>query len=131
MERVEMKKISTNQVAKNDAILSQAIEANGLVFVSGQIHANTTWKLIGETNQEKFDICMKNIEAILDAASCSLHDIVKLTIFTTDMAAIPEINEVYSNYFGETLPAREAIGVASLPLGASMEVVAIASAGKI
>lgn len=122
-----MKKIATDAVAKNDAILSQAVEANGLVFVSGQIHADRNWKLIGETNKQKFDTCMKNIEAILSANSCSLHDVVKLTIFTTDMAAIPEINEVYASYFGEILPAREAVGVAALPLGASVEVVVIAS----
>lgn len=121
-----MKKISTNKAASNDAILSQAIEANGFVFVSGQIHADKEWKLVGETNQEKFDVCIKNVEAILTAAGTSLQRVVKVTIFTTDMSAIPEINEVYASYFGEVLPAREAIGVASLPLSATIEVVVVA-----
>lgn len=125
-----MKKVSTDQAAGNDAILSQAIEANGLVFVSGQIHANRSWELQGETYQEKFAVCMKNVEQILLAADCNLQDIVKITIFTTDMTAIPEINEVYASYFGDILPAREAIGVAALPLGASLEVVAVANKGE-
>lgn len=124
-----MQKITTDAVAKNDAILSQAVEANGLIFVSGQIHADTEWKLVGETAKEKFAACMNNVAEILRTAGSSLNDVVKATIFVTDMSSVPEINEDYASYFGKTLPAREAICVSALPLGASIEVVVVASKG--
>lgn len=126
-----MKKISTTEVAANDAILSQAIQSSGLLFVSGQIHADTNWRLVGETPQEKFDVCMKNVGAILEAAGSSVDNIIKITIFVTDMSMISEINKVYAKYFTVALPAREAIGVAALPLSASLEVAAIAEAANV
>ena len=123
-----MKRVSSDNVAKNDAILSQGIKTNSLIFVSGQIHADSNWKLIGETPKEKFAACMNNVQAILEASNSSVSSIVKVTIFITDMSMIAEINEVYASYFGDTLPAREAIGVAALPLGASIEIVVVAEA---
>ena len=125
-----MRKISTDKVAKSDKILSQAIESNGLVFVSGQIHAGEDWQFIQGSAKEKFAVCMRNIETILHEASSSLDRIVKLTVYTTDMSLIPEINEEYAGYFSDILPAREAIGVSSLPLGADIEVVVVAEVGN-
>lgn len=121
-----MKKIETNKAAKADAILSQAILSGNTIYVAGQIHADTEWKLVGETTAEKFEQIMQNISAILEAAGATAKDIVKVVIYVTDMALVPEINEVYANYFGDPLPVREAIGVAILPLGASIEVSVIA-----
>ena len=121
-----MNKVSTDKVAKNESILSQAIASKGLIFVSGQIHADKDWKLVGNTTEEKFDTCMRNVAAILDEAGSSLDHVVKVTIFVTDMTAIADVNKVYASYFGGILPAREAIGVTALPLGASIEVVVTA-----
>lgn len=70
---------------------------------------------------------MKNINNILTEAGASLNDIVKVTIYVTDMAMIPELNKVYPSYFEQPYPAREAVCVKELPLGASMEISVMAS----
>lgn len=120
-----MNKVSTDQAPKADHILSQAIVSNGLVFVVGQIHQNLDGTLLDGTVAEKLDRIMANVEAILTEAGSSLKKAVKVTIYTTDMGQMPEINEKYPTYF-DLLPVREAIGVAALPLGATIEVVVIA-----
>ena len=107
--------------------LSQAIEANGMVFVSGQIHADKEWRLIGETVKEKLDVIFENIKQVLNAAELTLDDIVKATVYVTDMAQMPEINQYYVTYFDSVLPAREAICVKELPLGATIEISVIAA----
>ena len=121
------KEISTSQAVSSPGVLSQAIDIGSLVFVSGQINLNTEGKLVGETVKEKIAQIMKNIEAILYAADLPLDSIVKATIFVTDMTQMPEINTCYSTYFKGVLPAREAIGVQALPLGATIEISTIAS----
>jgi len=110
----------------SDHILSQAVISNGLIFVSGQIHSNPDMTLAGETVEEKVTIIMKNIESILEFANASLDNIVKVTIYVTDMSVMPELNKIYPTFFTGTLPAREAICVAGLPLGASIEISVIA-----
>lgn len=120
-----MKTVSTNAAPKADHILSQAVVSNNLVFVSGQIHQNIDGSLFEGTVAEKLDVIMTNVGNILDAAGSSIGKVIKVTIYTTDMSQMPEINESYPKYFDQ-LPAREAIGVAALPLGATLEVVAVA-----
>ncbi|MEI6850947.1 MAG: Rid family detoxifying hydrolase [Candidatus Saccharibacteria bacterium] len=120
-----MNKVSTDNAPKADHILSQAIISNGLVFVSGQIHQNIDGSLFDGTVAEKLDKIMANITAVLESAGSSLKKAVKVTIYTTNMTQMPEINEYYPKYFDQ-LPAREAIGVATLPLGATIEIVVIA-----
>lgn len=88
--------------------LSQAIETNGIVFVSGQIHADALWKLVGETVQEKLQVIFADIRHILATADLTLDDIAKVTIYVTDMAQMPELNQYYSGYFTAPYPAREA-----------------------
>lgn len=70
---------------------------------------------------------MKNISAILAAADATLDDVVKVTIYVTDMSFMPELNKAYPAYFNEPFPAREAVCVKELPMGASIEISAIAS----
>ncbi len=106
--------------------LSQAIEAYGTVFVSGQIHADASWKLVGETVQEKLEVIFANIRTILEAADLTLDNIVKATIYVTDMAQMPELNEVYPTYFNKPFPVREAVCVQALPLGATIEISVVA-----
>lgn len=113
-----MKTVSTNKTAKAVAFLSQAIEANGFIFVSGQVHADKNWQLVGSSPQEKFGVSMENVRHILDVANCLTENIVKA------------ISEVYAQYFGDILPAREAIGVTALPLGATIEVSLITAKGQ-
>jgi len=110
----------------SDHLLSQAITSNGFVFVSGQIHVDGQMKLVGETTREKVTQIMANIVEVLKSANVSLDDIVKVVIYVTDMSVMPELNEIYPSFFTGVLPAREAICVAALPLGASIEISVIA-----
>ncbi len=107
-------------------ILSQGIVSNGLIFVSGQVHCNEKLELVGETVEEKVVQIMKNIETILKAADTTLDSIVKVVIYVTDMAQMPDLNKVYPNYFKQSLPVREAVCVVALPLGATIEISVIA-----
>jgi 2-iminobutanoate/2-iminopropanoate deaminase len=70
---------------------------------------------------------MKNIEAILRAANAKLNDVVKVTIYMTDISYLPEINAAYMTYFNDPMPAREAVCVRALPLGATIEISVIAA----
>ena len=119
--------IKTDAASGAPGILSQAIEANGLVFVSGQIHNMTDGQMVDGTVREKLAQIMANISAILKAANLTLNDIVKVTIYVTDMAQMPEFNQAYPTYFDQPLPAREAVCVKELPLGATIEISVIAS----
>lgn len=119
--------ILTNNAPSAPAFLSQAIVTNGLVVISGQIHTLPDNTLVGDTTEEKLAQIMKNIAAILKAADATLDDIVKVVIYVTDMAVMPDLNKAYPTYFKEPYPVREAVCVTALPLGASIEVSVIAA----
>ncbi len=121
-----MKQQVATSNTKSAHILSQGIISNGFIFVSGQVHANSDLLLVGETIAEKVDQIMKNIATILEAANSELDDIVKVVIYVTDIAIMPELNEVYPTYFTAPLPVRETLCVNALPLGASIEFSVIA-----
>lgn len=121
-----MKKISTINAPRADGILSQAIEANGFIFVAGQIYQTPDGKIIDGTVSEKLEQIMSNISEILSAADSSLENVVKATIYVTDMAQMSELNNAYPGYFKSTLPAREAVCVKELPLGATIEISVVA-----
>lgn len=123
-----MKKFYRTSESTN-APLSGAVEVGDLVFVSGQIH----WEngvLVGENIQEKFVQVMKNITDILKEAGLTIDDIVRVHLYLTDLSELKELNEVYMKTFKHPLPARTAVGVVSLPLGASLEMDVIASRSK-
>jgi len=112
---------------KSAHILSQGIVSNGLIFVSGQVHCNAELELVGNTTEEKVAQIMNNIEVILKAADATLNNVIKVVIYVTDMAIMPDLNKVYPMYFEEPLPVREAVCVQGLPLGASIEISVIAA----
>lgn len=118
-------KIETPDAPQAPGLLSQAIIANGFIFVAGQVHSDGV-KLVGETTEEKVHQVMKNLSAILKAAGSDLNHVVKVTVYMTDITELPKLNEVYKTYFSESLPAREAVCVKALPLGASIEMSLIA-----
>ena len=120
-------KIETPKAPAAPGLLSQAIISNGFIFVAGQIHNNADGKLMEGTTEEKLQQIVKNIAAILEAADSNINNIVKVTIYVTDISDMPKLNEVYKTIFSEPLPAREAICVKALPLGASIEMSVIAS----
>lgn len=121
------KEISTPDADSVPGVLSQAIDTGDLVFVSGQININVSGEMVGETVEEKLKQIMANIRTILKAANLTLDNIVKATVYVTDLAQMSEINKFYPTYFTGTLPAREAVGVAALPLGATIEISVIAT----
>jgi len=109
---------------------SQAIRANGLVFVSGQLalrpdHAD----IVGEGIAEQTEQVFANLRAILEEAGSGLDRLVKTTVFLTDLGDFAGMNEVYARHVGETPPARATIEVSALPSGAKVEIEAIALAG--
>lgn len=119
-------KIETTKAPKAVGPYSQAIIEGSLVFTSGQIHLTTEGKLLGGTIEEQTHQVMKNLQAVLEAAGVSFKEVVKTTIYVTDMAVYSKINEVYGSYFSEPFPARETVQVAALPLGAKVEISLVA-----
>ncbi|HEX2434114.1 MAG TPA: RidA family protein [Gaiellaceae bacterium] len=106
---------------------SQAIRANGFVFVSGQLalepdHAEIVGESIGEQTEKIFD----NLQAILEEAGSGLDRIVKTTVFLLDLGDFAGMNEVYARRVGQPPPARATVEISSLPSGAKVEIEAIA-----
>ncbi len=106
---------------------SQAVEANGTLYVSGQlpIDANTGEFAPGGV-KEQLEQIFKNIGYILEEAGYSFSDVVKSTVYLTDMNDFAVLNEVYAKYYSEPFPARVAYAVAALPKNAKAEVDVIA-----
>lgn len=106
---------------------SQAIEINGMLFVSGQIPVDpATGKIVDGGVVEQTHQVMKNIEAILTKAGYTFDDVVKSTCLLNDMDNFIAMNEVYASYYKENPPARAAYGVVKLPLGVMVEIETIA-----
>lgn len=118
--------ISTDSAPKADHILSQAIRSGNTIYVSGQAHVTPEGVLVEGTVGEKLTQIMQNIVQILGAVGANLDDVVKVTIYVTEMSQMPELNDVYPVYFSKPLPAREAVCVKELPLGATIEISVIA-----
>ena len=106
---------------------NQAVKANGFLFVSGQVAINPesneliTDNITNETHQ-----VMKNLEAILTNANIGFGNVVKTTIFLSDMGLFAQVNEIYAQYFTSDFPARETVAVRTLPKGVNVEISVIA-----
>ena len=123
-----MKKIvSTSKAPAAIGPYSQAVEINGILFVSGQIPINPeTGKLVGSNITEQTQQVLINIGAILNEAGYSFQDVVKSTCLLSDIADFKAMNEVYGTYYPDNKPARAAFAVKSLPMGALIEIETIA-----
>lgn len=122
-----MKIISTPLAPEAIGPYSQAIEANGTLYISGQIPLNPeTMNVISDNITEQTHQCLKNIEAILHAAGYTLNHVVKCGIFLNNMTDFSEVNEIYGQYFNEQKPARSCVQVARLPRDVKIEIEAIA-----
>ena len=106
---------------------NQAIRLGDLVFVAGQLgvvlESNA---LAGPTIEEQTEQTMRNLAAVLEAAGSSLDKLLKTTVFLVDLADFPRMNEVYARHVGDRPPARSTIGIGQLPVGAKVEIEAIA-----
>lgn len=120
------KEIKTDFAQSAKGLLSQAFEVNGLIFTSGFIHLSADGKLVEGSVEIQFKQVMKNINEVLKAANADISDIVKVTLYVTDIDILPELNEIYTTYFSEPMPAREAVCVKALPLGARIEMSVVA-----
>ncbi len=123
--------ISTDKAPAAIGPYSQAIRACNLLYTSGQIPVDpATSKVVeGDVGAQAVQCC-KNVQAVIEAAGGSLADVMKTTVFITDMADFPVVNEAYKQFFTEPFPARSCVAVKSLPLGVLVEIEAVAFLGK-
>ena len=106
---------------------SQAIETMGMVFVSGQLPVNPqTGEIVAGDVADQTAQSFENIKNILSEVGLSTANIVKTTVFLSDMSLFADMNKIYSNYFTEAFPARSAVAVKALPKGALVEIECIA-----
>ncbi len=106
---------------------SQAIAAGGMVFTSGQIPLSPeTGLVVGDDVSAQAVQALDNLKAVLAGAGCDLDDVVKTTVFITDMSQFALVNEIYAKYFTEKAPARSCVEVSKLPKGCLVEIEAIA-----
>lgn len=123
-----MKKIiSTSDAPKAIGPYSQAVSANGFIFLSGQIPLDPeSGEMVTGDIEVQTRRVMENIKAVLMAAGVDFTGVVKTTIFLTNLADFAKVNEVYGSYFESDPPARSTVQVAALPRGASVEIEVVA-----
>jgi 2-iminobutanoate/2-iminopropanoate deaminase len=110
--------------------LSQAVKAGNTIFISGQVPVDSkTTQLVSEDFATQTRKVLESLKGIVEAAGGDLGQIVKTTVFLTDMSRFQEMNEIYKTYFPEEPPARTCIGVKELPRKSQIEIEAIAVVG--
>lgn len=118
--------ISTDKAPKAIGPYSQAIQAGNFVFCSGQIPLCPNGSLISGGIKEQTAQVIDNLEQVLKASNLNLSDVVKTTIYLTDLRDFQIVNEIYAGYFKNNPPARATIQVSALPKGAKIEIECIA-----
>lgn len=118
--------IETKAAPQPIGCYSQAIRSGNMVYLSGQIPLDpqTGQIVVGDFAMQVHQV-FKNIRAVCEAASASLKDVVKLTIYLTDMSVFTSVNEIMKEYFTQPYPARTTIAVAGLPKNAAIEIEAL------
>ena len=126
-EKMAKRIIQTNNAPAAIGPYSQAVECNGTLYISGQIpiHPATRQPIDGNMTAQTEQV-FRNVAAILQAAGYEFSDVVKTTVFITDMALFTEMNNVYKKYYASDSPARSTIAVKALPLGVSVEIETVA-----
>ncbi len=120
-------KIETDKAPKATGPFSQAVVAGDLIFTQGSICLTTEGKLLEGTTEDQVHQIMKNLSTILEASGVSFANVVKTTIYVTDMSVYGKVNEIYGSYMSDPYPAREVVCVKELPLSAQIEISMIAS----
>jgi 2-iminobutanoate/2-iminopropanoate deaminase len=119
--------INTNNAPAPIGPYNQAVATGNLIFVSGQIPMDAvTGEIISSDIKAETKKVMENIEAILTEAGSDFDQIIKTSIFLTDMQSFAQVNEVYGSYFTANFPARETVQVSALPKGVNVEISVIA-----
>ena len=115
--------IHTNDAPAAVGTYSQAVKNGQMVFLSGQIGLDpATGELVSDEFKGQVEQIFKNISAVIAASGGSLDNIVKFTVFLLDMTDFPTLNELMSEWLSEPYPARSAVGAASLPCNAKVEI---------
>ena len=131
MSAPERERIQTDSAPAAIGPYSQAIKANGFVFVSGQIPIDPqTGQFVAGGIAEQTEQVLKNLSAVLKAAGSSLDRVVKTTVFLADMNEFTGMNEVYATFFSSAPPARATVAAAGLPRDARVEIEAVALASE-
>ena len=123
-----MKKvISTKDAPQAIGPYSQAIAANGFLFISGQLGVTPSGEFAGADVKSQAQRSLQNLQAILSEAGLGFENVVKTTIFLADIADFAAVNEIYAKFFSEPYPARSTIAVKTLPKGGLVEIELIAA----
>ncbi len=118
--------IKTDKAPQAIGTYSQAVRVDSTVYLSGQIPlVPETMEIVQGDVSAQIERVFENLKAVVEAAGGTLANVVKLTVYLTDLANFARVNEVMASYFQEPFPARAAIGVAALPKGVAVEVDAI------
>ncbi len=121
------KEIKTKNAPEAIGPYSQGIEANGIVFASGQIAIDPgTGELNTGSIEEQTRLALTNLKGVIEESGCTLENVVKCTVFLEDMDDFSKMNSVYSEFFKHPYPARAAVQVARLPKDVKVEIEAIA-----
>ncbi|MCG8514179.1 MAG: RidA family protein [Halanaerobiales bacterium] len=123
-----MEKISTPKSPAAIGPYSQAIKTGNLIFTSGQIPFTAEGKLVSADVKEQTIQSLQNLKNILEKAGTGMDNIIKCTVFISDMDQFAQVNEVYQQFFNEPYPARSCVEVARLPKDVKVEIEAIALA---
>jgi 2-iminobutanoate/2-iminopropanoate deaminase len=121
------KHVQSQSAPKPIGPYSQGVIAGGLLFLSGQIPMDASNQLVGGDIEAQTEQVLKNVLAILKEAKMGADNVVKTTVFLSDMADFPRMNEVYGRYFAKEPPARSTIQAAALPRGVKVEIDVIAA----
>lgn len=124
-----MKVIATKEAPQAIGPYSQAIEANGLIYTSGQIALKPDGSMETRDVEHQTHQVMKNLFYVLEAGGAHFNDVIKTTIYLVDMDDFNIVNKVYAHYFASHKPARSTIAVRTLPKNALVEIECIAIAG--
>lgn len=128
--KIVRKVISTPKAPAAIGAYSQAVQAGNTLYISGQLGLDPTTMAINGDVAQQTTTALTNMGHILEAAGCSFKHVVKTTILLADINDFTNVNEVYSKFFAESMPARAAYQVANLPKGGRVEIEAIAIVGE-
>lgn len=121
-----MEHIQTEKAPAAIGPYSQAVKAGDFLYISGQIPIDpATGEIVAGDIQAQTNQCMKNLQAICEAVGVTLDNIVKTTIFITDLNNFAKVNETYGKYFADNAPARACVEVSALPKNVSVEIEAV------
>lgn len=118
--------VATTKAPQAIGPYSQAVIANGVIYTSGQIALNSEGVIVSGDIKEQTHQVLKNLSAVLKEAGSSFQNVIKTTIFLSDMADFKTVNEIYAAYFGSHKPARSTVAVKTLPLDVKVEIDCIA-----